>query len=49
MTNLREKKIIEQYSTVIKTNKINQISIEGCEMVKLCSNFLFVIKLVLQI
>lgn len=33
-----QKKILDQYSKVIKTKKINQISIEGCEMVKLCSN-----------
>lgn len=33
-----QKKITEQYSKVIKTDKINQISIEGCEIVKLCSN-----------
>lgn len=30
--------ILEQYSKVIKTKNINKISIEGCEMVKLCSN-----------
>lgn len=33
-----QKTILEQYSTVIKTKNINKISIEGCEMVKLCSN-----------
>ena len=33
-----QKKIIHQYSEVIKTKKINKVSIEGCEMVKLCSN-----------
>lgn len=33
-----QKKIIDQYSKVIKTKNINKISIEGCEMVKLCSN-----------
>jgi len=33
-----QKKILEQYSKVIKTKNINKISIEGCEMVKLCSN-----------
>ena len=32
------KKILDQYSKVIKTKNINKISIEGCEMVKLCSN-----------
>jgi len=33
-----QKKILDQYSKVIKTKNINKISIEGCEMVKLCSN-----------
>lgn len=33
-----QKTILEQYSKVIKTKNINKISIEGCEMVKLCSN-----------
>lgn len=33
-----EKKILTQYLKVIKTKKINKISVEGCEMVKLCSN-----------
>ena len=33
-----EKKILSLYSRVIKTNNIKKISIEGCEMVKLCSN-----------
>ena len=32
------KKILDQYSKVIKTKVINKISIEGCEMVKLSSN-----------
>lgn len=33
-----QKKILDQYSKVILTKNINKISIEGCEMVKLCSN-----------